>query len=155
MSNDLIIQHLLREEGERLEPYQDHLGFWTIGVGHLIDSRKRGYLPEYIRAFPITEAQSRVMLRDDVREKRKNLEIALPWLPTLSPTRQCVLLSMAFQMGIAGLLKFHTTLARIRSGDYYGASTSMLSSLWANQTPERAARLSTAMHTGDPADLQC
>jgi lysozyme len=60
---------------------------------------------------------------------------------------------MAFQMGIAGLLKFHTTLARIRRGDYYGASTSMLSSLWASQTPTRAARLSTAMHTGDPSDL--
>ena len=155
MPNDLIIRHLLREEGERLEPYVDSMGYWTIGVGHLIDSRKGGHLPGYINAFPITEEQSRGLLLEDVREKRKNLEIALPWLPSLSPTRQCVLLSMAFQMGIAGLLKFRTTLSRTRRGDYNGAAASMLQSLWASQTPDRAARLAVAMHSGDPADLQC
>ena len=35
---------LRREEGSRPHAYQDHLGFWTIGVGRLIDVRKGGGL---------------------------------------------------------------------------------------------------------------
>ena len=29
------------EEGEVLHAYQDSLGWWTIGVGHLIDGQAR------------------------------------------------------------------------------------------------------------------
>ena len=36
------VEQLRRNEGEVLHAYQDHLGFWTIGVGRLIDKRKGG-----------------------------------------------------------------------------------------------------------------
>ena len=29
------------EGGNVLEPYKDHLGFWTIGVGHLIRDNEK------------------------------------------------------------------------------------------------------------------
>lgn len=31
---------LFDDEGYRKSAYQDHLGFWTIGIGTLIDERK-------------------------------------------------------------------------------------------------------------------
>ena len=37
MDLDTLQQDIIKEEGGNiLKPYQDHLGFWTIGVGHLI-----------------------------------------------------------------------------------------------------------------------
>ena len=37
-----LTAQLRRDEGTKATAYQDHLGFWTIGVGRLIDSRKPG-----------------------------------------------------------------------------------------------------------------
>jgi lysozyme len=55
---------------------------------------------------------------------------------------------MSFQLGIAGLLKFKSTLAFIEDGDFENASANMLKSLWAKQTPQRAKRLAEQMRTG-------
>jgi lysozyme len=55
---------------------------------------------------------------------------------------------MSFQLGIAGLLKFKSTLAFIEAGDYENAATNMLKSLWAKQTPQRAKRLAEQMRSG-------
>ena len=48
---------------------------------------------------------------------------------------------------MGGELK-HGTLALIESGSYTQAAVEMLDSSWANQTPERAHRLSVQMSTG-------
>jgi lysozyme len=60
-----------------------------------------------------------------------------------------VLVGMAFQMGTEGLLKFKNTLAMVQAGDYESAAKGMLQSLWARQTPERAARMAKQMRTGE------
>jgi len=54
---------------------------------------------------------------------------------------------MAFQMGVGGLLQFKRTLGSIEDGQYGEAAVEMLDSLWAQQTPERAKRLSKQMES--------
>lgn len=131
---------LKRDEGEKLYAYQDHLGFWTIGVGILIDQRKGGgLLPEESEFI----FKNRLRLIDAALSKR------IPWISRLDPARRGVLLNMAFQMGVDGLLAFKNTLATIESGDYQKAAGEMLNSKWAKQTPARAQRLSNQMRTGD------
>ncbi len=115
-------QQLRDEEGEKLYAYQDHLGYWTIGVGILIDKRKGGGL----------------------RKEEK----ALPWSKDLDEPRKAVLVGMAFQMGIAGLLGFVNTLKMIERRQYKEAAAGMLNSKWAKQTPGRAARMAKQMETG-------
>lgn len=44
MRHDPIWRTLETDEGRVPHAYQDHLGYWTIGVGHLIDKRKGGGL---------------------------------------------------------------------------------------------------------------
>ena len=56
---------------------------------------------------------------------------------------------MAFQLGIGGLLKFKRALGSIEDGQYKEASMEMLDSLWAQQTPERAKRLSKQMENDE------
>lgn len=137
---DQLSAQLRRDEDERATAYQDHLGFWTIGVGRLIDARKKG---AGLRPDEIS-----YLLRNDINDRINGLTKALPWFGTLDAARQGVLLNMAFQMGTDGLLQFTTTLARVAKGDYQGASESMLQSKWATQTPERAKRMSEQMKTG-------
>lgn len=135
-----IVQQLKNEEGSVAHAYQDSLGYWTIGVGRLIDERKGGLLyPDEID----------YLLKNDIKRKTDGLNDALPWFHLLDEPRQAVLIQMAFQMGVKGLLAFTTTLGHVRVGRYAEAAVAMLESLWARQTPERAARLSKQMETGE------
>lgn len=130
---------LKRDEGEVLHAYQDHLGYWTIGIGILIDRRKGGGLrPE----------ESEFIFRNRLKLLDAELTDRLPWITKLDPARKGVLINMAFQMGVAGLLGFKNTLAMIEAGRYQDAAKAMLQSKWATQTPARAQRLSNQMATG-------
>lgn len=140
MGIDNSYDQLRRDEGEKLSAYQDRLGFWTIGVGILIDARKGGGLrPE----------ESEFIFRNRLRILEGELARRLPWISRLDPARKGVLMNMAFQMGIDGLLKFKNTLALIERGEYAKAASEMLGSKWAQQTPARANRLSVQMRSGE------
>ncbi|MCT9812405.1 glycoside hydrolase family protein [Acidovorax sp. Be4] len=138
MKNELTKQ-LRRDEDEVLSAYQDHLGYWTIGVGRLIDKRKGG---------GITPEESAYLLNNDIDKRQAELLRRAPWMEGLDPARFGVMLNMAFQMGVDGLLGFQNTLAMVKAGDYAGAAAGMLNSKWATQTPARAQRLSVQMRSG-------
>ncbi len=151
-----LIEDLLRkEEGLRLDPYRDNLGFWTIGYGHLIDRRRNGMLPPWVKpSFPITKEEAEQLLMRDIAEKVKDLEDSLPWYTNLDEVRQAILISMSFQLGIVGLMKFHETLAAIKEQRWQDAANGMRASLWASQTSSRVERLAQAMVSGDKAALE-
>ena len=134
-----LIRSLRGEEGEVLTEYKDHLGYSTIGVGRLIDKRKGG---------GITKEESAYLLNNDIDKIIEQLDKRISWWKTLGEARRGVLVNMAFQMGVDGLLCFKNTLAMIQSGRYSDAAKGMLSSLWAKQTPARAKRMSEQMRTG-------
>ena len=133
-----LADQLRREEGTVPHAYQDSLGLWTIGVGRLIDERRGGGLsPDEVD----------YLLANDIKAKTHEVLTALPWVAKLSEPRQAVLIGMAFQMGTRGLLKFPRMLGSVEDGQYAEAAAEMLDSLWAKQTPERAARLAKQMET--------
>lgn len=134
-----IESQLREDEGEVLHAYKDSEGYLTIGIGTLIDKRKGGGLLPEESAF-IFQNRMRI-LKDRIRK-------ALPWFDELDFVRQGVLLNMAFQMGVDGLLKFKNTLRHVQARQWTAASVGMLDSLWAKQTPERAERLAEQMRTG-------
>lgn len=134
-----LAQQLRQEEDAVPHAYQDHLGFWTIGVGRLIDRRKGGGLsPEEID----------FLLDNDIRRYSAEVFRALPWAQDLDEPRQAVLIGMAFQMGLSGLLGFRNALAHVKAGRFARAASAMLTSQWAQQTPGRAARMARQMETG-------
>jgi lysozyme len=134
-----ITEQLKRDEGFKLTAYQDHLGYWTIGVGRLIDIRKGG---------GITAEEAEYLLANDIQRRTKDLSISLPWFDELDEARKGVLVNMAFQLGTNGLLNFKKTLESVRRGHYVAAANEMLQSKWADQTPMRAERLAKQMMTG-------
>lgn len=135
------LQRQLRgDEGVKPQVYKDHLGFDTIGVGRLVDSRKPG---SGLRPDEIT-----YLLNNDIDDRIDQLTRRLPWFTNLDPARQGVLLNMAFQLGVDGLMGFKNTLEFVRLGSYDQAADNMLLSKWADQTPERAKRMAKQMRTG-------
>jgi len=133
-------QQLIRDEGSVSHAYEDSLGFTTIGVGRLIDFRRGGGL---------RDGEIDFLLDNDIEEKTAQVLAALPWASKLSETRRAVLINMAFQLGIGGLLQFKRALGSIEDGQYAEAAAEMLDSTWAKQTPARALRLAKQMETGE------
>jgi lysozyme len=133
------IEQIKRHEGLVLHAYEDSLGYLTIGYGRLIDRAKHG---------GISEAEAEYLLQNDVSIVLSALHRNITFFDSLCVPRQAVLVNMAFQMGIAGLLKFKKTLTLIEMGDYDGAANGMLKSLWAKQTPNRAAEMAEQMRSG-------
>lgn len=144
---DTYITHFRREEGAVPHVYNDHLGYATIGVGRLIDKRKGGRL---------SDSEIDLLLTNDIcrflGEIAAHPKIAPAWARVKdNPARATALLSMAFQMGTAGLAGFTKTLGHIAAGNYAMAAASARQSRWATQTPERAARVTKMLETGEMA----
>lgn len=130
-----LYRQLERHEGCALKPYVDTVGKLTIGFGRNLDDKG------------ITRNEAMDLLRNDVLEVMDGLAAKVPCFYTLSSIRRRVLLDMGFNLGVAGLLKFKTTLAKIEAGDYDGAATAMLQSKWAKQVGQRARRLAEMLRT--------
>lgn len=128
------------EEGRRHNAYLDTLGVPTVGIGHTG--------PEVHLGLTWTDEQINAAFSADVAKVEAELDRAVPWWRDLSPERGDVLVQMGFQLGVRGLLAFHRTLAAMQAGDFAGAATGMIASLWARQTPARAHRLAELMRTG-------
>lgn len=135
-----IRDQLARDEGRRRSAYPDSLGYWTIGIGRLIDARRNGGL---------SDAEIDFLFANDLAAKEAELDAALPWWRDLDEVRGAVLLNMAFQLGTTGLLKFVNTLAYMHAHQWEKAAQGMRNSLWYRQTPNRAERLCQQMISGE------
>lgn len=132
------------DEGFRALGYQDTLGIWTIGYGHVgpgIDAHTVWSRDEADRVF-----------QADLDSAVRNLDADLPWWRHLSDPRQDVLANMTFNLGIGGVSKFKHALAAMQCGDWSSASAEMLSSVWAGQVGNRATRLAKQMLVGERID---
>jgi lysozyme len=137
---DVIAAHLEDEEGRVDHAYQDSLGFWTIGVGRLIDKRKGGKL---------SDPEIDTLLANDICAKMAAIEDWPAWQAVKDdPARATALLSMAFQLGVDGLAQFTHSLPLIADKQWQAAAASLMQSLWAKQTPNRAHRVTQMIATG-------
>ena len=142
--SDLLRRLLVKEEGVVLHEYKDHLGYSTLGVGRLIDKQKGG---------GISLSEAFFLLDNDISRVEAQLDAAIPWWRGLNDVRQAVIASMAFQMGISGLLKFQNTLRAVQEGRWVDAAAGMRASLWYRQTRARAERAARALETGLESEL--
>lgn len=136
-----IVRQLKGDEGVKPNVYKCSLGYYTIGVGRLVDPSKKG--------GGLRPSEMDFMLANDVQDRKDALHKALPWFHTLDEARQGVLINMSFQLGIDGLLGFRNTLRFIERGDYKQAALNMRMSKWYGQTPNRAERMMRQMVTGE------
>ena len=97
---------LMEHEGEVLHAYQDSEGFWTIGIGHLIDNRKHGYIPQRM---------SRELFEMDVNHAEWLARTTFEWFDGLDEVRQDVVIMLVFNMGVEGVRTFNLMIEAIKS----------------------------------------
>ena len=139
MNRDELAAQLRVDEGEVLSAYQDSEGYWTIGIGRLIDKRLGG---------GITKEESAYLLNNDIIRTEADLDLFIPWWRNMDEPRQLVIANMAFNLGIKRLLEFKNTLKAMSEGRYADAADGMRKSLWAKQVGKRAERLIHIMENG-------
>lgn len=152
-----LISQLKRHEGlgkvvgQRTYVYRCTAGALTVGYGHNLDANPLTAAEREITGWngsSITLKGAELLLQADAELVERQVLTRLPWASKLSPVRLGVLVNMAFQMGVGGLLKFKITLGLIRAGQYRAASAAMLRSAWARQTPSRGRELAAQMRAG-------
>ena len=100
----------------------------------------------------ITIEQAERYLDEDIAEARKWCAYYIDGWDELDEVRRSVLIDMAFNLGIAGVMKFKRMLRHLAEGHYVLAAREMKDSLWAKQVPRRAKELIRMMQTGEWRD---
>jgi lysozyme len=134
-----LADQLRRDESSRRYAYQDSRGYWTIGIGRVIDKRVNGGISEEEEGF---------LFANDLATVEAEIDRAAPWMRSFDPVRLGAVKNMIFQMGMPNVLTFTNTLALMRAGRYEEAARNVLLSDYAQQTPERAHRVSEQIRTG-------
>ena len=138
------------EEGYRGAPYHCSEGYVTYGIGHRLSNIKDEPLDNYSGVW-ISQSDAERLLTQDLLKLHSNIGQSsfATYYDELSNDRQIIIESIAYQIGIAGVADFHKMWIDIRGGDFRGASSEMIDSLWREQTPERAKRHAEVMEYGD------
>lgn len=136
---DIARAQLLDDEGIIEHAYQDSEGFWSIGVGRLIDKRRGGGLrPDEIE----------LMFMNDLDDAERDARTLFPSFDALTENRRAVLINFCFNLGRERAGTFHKFRAALAAGDFSKAADEMLDSRWAQQTGARAMRLAKQMREG-------
>lgn len=150
MGIDLLKEH----EGFRNHVYECSAGFPTCGYGYNLFANPQNLNSLEIAYFHrngISMKDAENLLINEVKRLEHELSHKFNWWSKLSEERQSVIINMAYNLGLDGLLKFKETLDFIQHGEYAQAADEMLRSKWAVQVKRRAIDLSFIMRTGHQA----
>ena len=137
-----------KHEGLRLKVYDCGTGQPLDRGSEIVGRPTIGY-GRNLASVGITEAEAEAMLDADLARATRFCEQNMPGFSGLNGPRQAVVVSMAFQLGPRGLLAFRKFRAAVARGDFQTAAVEMLSSRWADQTPNRAKELARMMTRGE------
>ena len=146
---DLAIKIISLDEGFRDDPYYCSEGCPTIGYGFRIEGTgKHDPLPVGVH---MSRVEADVKLRKLVQGNEKTLstnpDLARAYTKA-NDAQKAVMLSIAHQIGLYGLMKFKKFLAAMASRDFKEASNQLLDSLAARQTPQRWKRNAVMIERG-------
>ena len=138
MNLNKLQKQIMFEEGVKYEIYNDHLGYKTFGVGHLVratdpeNEMEVGTKVSKMRVAECFEADLYVAI-NDMEKFTEGMEID-------DNIKECVT-EMVFQLGLPRLNKFKNFKQALLDGDIETAQAEMKDSLWYRQTTNRADRL--------------
>ena len=144
-------EEITSDEGCVLEVYKDHLGYPTVGVGHLILETDEEYNMGV--GTPITQTRSDELLFQDLGIVLKECEDRFHnnWRDWPEEVK-LIIANMAFNLGLTRLVKFKKMFEALNAGDYKTASEEGLDSKWAKQVYNRAKRLMNRLRDIDVTD---
>jgi lysozyme len=143
-------EEIISDEGCVLEVYKDHLGYYTVGVGHLIRPSDEEW--GTFTGTKITQTRADELLTKDFNNVLKECEDNLAVWSEVGEEVKLILANMAFNLGLPRLKKFKLMLKAINEKDYVKAAEEGLDSRWAKQVYNRAHRLMDRLRSIDDID---
>ena len=132
-----LIDRIKAHEGYRRFAYECSEGRLTIGYGTMIENGGHG-IPE-----PIAEA----LLTDYVNVIYAQMS-RHRWFTDLNQARQQCIVEMCYQLGVEGVSEFKNMISSLKAENWLAAAEHALDSLWAKQTPARAAEIARRLAEG-------
>ena len=139
MNLEQLREQLEIDEGVKYEVYNDHLGYATFGIGHLVLESDK----EYGAALGTPVSESRVVeaFEQDCENVLRDCNILYEDFGDLPEEAQQVIANMMFNMGRPRLSKFKGMKRGVDSRDWNAAADEMVDSAWYRQVTKRADRL--------------
>ena len=146
-----LTKEVTSDEGCVLKVYADHLGYKTVGIGHLVKPND----PEWDMSIgaPITQTRCDELFFYDINITLKECEDNFHnnWIDWPEEVK-LIIANMAFNLGLPRLKKFKKMFAALNKEDYKTASKEGLDSKWADQVYNRARRLMDRLRDIDVTD---
>ena len=145
MNTYKLREELERDEGIKYEVYNDHLGYPTFGIGHLITDDD----PECGASVGTKVSDDRVQeaFESDVETVVSDCERLYVQFEHLPEEVQLIIANMMFNMGYTRLSKFKGMKRGVDARDWETAADEMVDSRWYKQVTNRADRLVVRMRS--------
>lgn len=139
--NRELYEQLKIDEGVKYEIYNDHLGYPTFGIGHLILESDEEYGKPV--GTPVSEERVRECFEKDIETAIGECEYLYSerTFEGLPDEVREILVNMMFNLGRPRLSKFVNFNEAIRRHDWEEAAKEGRDSLWYTQVTNRAERL--------------
>ena len=133
------------DEGVEYKIYNDHLGYPTFGVGHLILESDPEHGEEV--GTPVSEERVIEAFEKDVEIVVDDCKVLYPDFDDLPEEAQRVIANMMFNLGRPRLSRFLKMKKHVDNRDFKSASFEMKNSKWYMQVTQRAQRLCERMES--------
>lgn len=157
---DILREMIAFDEGKVLKIYRDSLGYYTVGIGHLLT--KKDSLKEAISILDqqvgrntngnITNDEAAMLFEKDLEVVLKGVKrntLLNEVYQAIDPTRRLALLNMVFQLGEAGTANFKNSMRNAINNDWTKLESNLKQSLWYKQTKNRATRVIQVFSSGN------
>ena len=139
MNIEQLREQLEVDEGCVYEIYNDHLGYATFGIGHLVTESD----PEQGQSLGTAVSSDRVAeaFESDIQSVLRDCNILYSDFHNLPEEAQQVIANMMFNLGRPRLSKFAGMKRGVDARDWNAAADEMVDSNWYRQVTNRADRL--------------
>ena len=126
-------KQLENDERYRQFAYKDSVGKLTVGIGRNLKDKGLSY------------TESLYLFENDIKDAENQLRNRFYWFDSIDIQAQDVMINMAFNMGLGGLLTFTKALEHMKNENYKLAAEDFMSSKWSGQVGDRAVRLTNIL----------
>ena len=139
MNIEQLREQLEVDEGCVYEIYNDHLGYATFGIGHLVTESD----PEQGQSLgtPVSFERVAEAFESDIQSVLRDCNILYSDFDDLPEEAQQVIANMMFNLGRPRLSKFAGMKRGVDARDWNQAADEMVDSNWYRQVTNRADRL--------------
>ena len=139
MNIEQLREQLEVDEGCVYEIYNDHLGYATFGIGHLVTESD----PEQGQSLgtPVSSDRVAETFESDIQSVLRDCNVLYSDFHNLPEEAQQVIANMMFNLGRPRLSKFAGMKRGVDARDWNQAADEMVDSNWYRQVTNRADRL--------------